>query len=146
MNRITGRHWLRFKQGLPSIIFMLAIQIWGSFRFPEVTNFETPWDTVWLAGKNIIGIACITYLFLAIDKFAWLFRLDHIEDSPYCSASTNKRLTLIGVTIPLVIFVLFMWSKNPHQMLNSRRVFSLANMILAIVLLYRASCRIDLKH
>lgn len=135
MNRIAGRHWSRFKQGFPSIIFLLAIQVWGGVYFNNFLNIEAPWSTIYAILKSTIEATLLICLFSYIDEFAPYIKLEFIGDS------LSKRAFLSALITALFVGTIVAWHNNFYGASKFYFVFVFANGILLWALLYRAAYR-----
>ena len=144
MNKIVDRRWLRFKQELPSILFLSTIAIWGEFSFPNnFMNLEPPWSTAYFVLRSILGVFLVVFLFSSMDELAPNLKLEFIKDTPYASAATSKKISVLAMITGYSVAMLFMWYINFLGRSSVYYVFGYAYFVLLWALLYRAACRVE---
>jgi len=129
MIRISEKHWTRFKQELPAILYLSGMQIWHNFNFPFLI-----WTGFWgQTIASVLGIALCTLLFVnAREWFVPFFDEWFIDEVPDKKLRFKFKIThriIIGFFIALEWW--YMWYKNWWNVSTSHFVaITLHNFIL----------------
>lgn len=146
MKIFSAQHWFRFKQELPSIVLLSTLYVWWNFHFPVFVRLGSPWHAFWAVSISIISVILIVILFSAMDKFAPVFRLDHIEDTPLISAPTSKKMNRMIQILVTIAVMFWWWRSNIYSMSNIYYIIFFAMWILTYALMYRAAYRFSSKN
>ena len=133
MSKLDKR-WSRFKQELPSIIFLSAIQIWWCFNWPIFIRLGAPWSTILAVSMSIIGVIVIIFLFSSMDTIARGFNK---------LAPANKKFIITTQIIVFSVGMLLLWYMDLFGISNIQYALFFAAYFLTFVLIYRAMYRVD---
>lgn len=127
-----------FKQELPSIILISALQAWWNFNFPAIVRFGSPYNFIFSSVLTIVCIAIYVYIFSNASKYRSVYSFDFLNDVP---EPLQTKLKLLGkcmaVVMALLIFGSF-WFMDYYQMTNLHYAALYSFYILAFLLMYNA--------
>lgn len=129
----------KFKQELPSIIFISAIQIWWCFNYPLYTRLGTPWNTLLGVGLSIVGIIACIYIFTFADKMASVFNFDSLAKYPY--SDMLKKVIKIYLIACFHFGIFIIWYNDFCHLPHLYYVLSYINFLIIFVLFLRAMNR-----
>ena len=137
MNK-TNKHYLKFKQELPSIILISILQTWWNFNFPPFIRLGQPWSFIASLTATIFCITACTYMFSHADKYAKAFSLDYLDEAPEPLGSNLKLFSKIAAPIiPLTIFW-YLWQIDYYRMSNLHYAGMYSCTFLMFILFYKA--------
>ena len=134
----TNKHYLKFKQELPSIILISILQAWWHFNFPYFIRLGQPWNFIASLTVTILCIIACTYMFSHADQYAKTFRLDYLDEAPEPLRSNLKLFSKIAATIiPLTMFW-YSWHIDYYGMSNLHYAGMYSCTFLIFILFYKA--------
>ena len=141
MNIFEGR-WSKFKQELPSIIFLSIIQIWCVFNFPLFIRLGSPWSVIFSVFVSVISVIVCIYMFSFSDKYALLINLDYLNNAPYGHILKNiTRIWFITIAMIAHVVMFVVWYKDFYHMPSIYYAIAYIYCVMFFVLLFRAAKR-----
>ena len=135
MNIFKGR-WPQFKQELPTILYLLIIQIWLNFNCPFVRWFPYPWNLIVASALCVICAFLYIYNFVFPEKYAPLVNLEFLDDFP--NPTFFKKLFWAWKLFVATVVYLFMWKKDYWHMSFAWYLLCYLHYIVTIFLMYKA--------
>lgn len=140
MNELVNR-WSKFKQELPSILYLSVTQIWWNFQFPAIIRLGTPSSTIISITLSVLTTCFYIILFLDRDKYAAQMDCDFLINNSISYRSFSKWIMLTAACFTM----LFVWYIDFYHMSNMFYALFYTHCFIAFVLFYRAVYREDLS-
>jgi hypothetical protein len=137
MNKLEDL-WPKFKQELPSILYLCSTQILLNFNFPVFVRLGFPLSIIAATILSIMAIFVYIYVFLFADKFAPSFNLEYLDDAPTHVRDILKKIERVGLIVIAHLAMLFSWYYNIYGISNIYYAIYYVHFVTAFVLIARA--------
>ena len=137
---ISEEHLSKFRQELPTIIFISTIHVWLCFNFPAYMRLGFPWSTIVAVAMSIFGITAYVIMFSSPRKFVSCLNFDQIDETLF-GGRILKKIMPIWIIIVYHVTMLVMWYRNFYHMPSIYYAILYIYSVAIYILLFKAASR-----